>query len=307
MFVVNVVDGRLGQFTLSPVVVFPQSPKYISPQPNRPRSGVASTVGSGGWPLGEDEVLAVNVFTPPGMLPEYLPLISYSSTSRLIILHPPGEPMYGYSVNFFFDADANQYQYRDPLTRSYGLTSPAASSYSAYAFAHLAQSTLAHDQHGPERGPGKGFRTQSGYGPGYGAGYSDASQRGAAGYHAAAGYADGGRVAIRGSSWHEFCRCEGGFLLCHNLGQPTLLFPDPAAMTPIFSWFKASKIPSEVVRRLMENYQSAVAGGLPRTFLLFSALPFTDKVNALHFHGAEALLSVSTHTHNAYTYNTIYR
>jgi len=66
MFVVNVIDGRLGQFQLSPVVTFPQSPKYITPQPNRQRSGVASSVGSDGWAIGEDEVLAINSFTPPG-------------------------------------------------------------------------------------------------------------------------------------------------------------------------------------------------------------------------------------------------
>lgn len=56
MFVVTVVDGRLGEFNLSPVVVFPQSPKYITAQPNRPRSGVASSVGSSAWLSMEDEV-----------------------------------------------------------------------------------------------------------------------------------------------------------------------------------------------------------------------------------------------------------
>lgn len=55
MFVVNVVDGRLGQFTLSPVVVFPGSPKYISPESMTPRSGVFSTIGTEGWTI-KDEV-----------------------------------------------------------------------------------------------------------------------------------------------------------------------------------------------------------------------------------------------------------
>ena len=55
MFNVNVVDGRLGQFTLNPVVVFPGSPKYITPEPGFPRSGVLSTVGVDGWQP-QDEV-----------------------------------------------------------------------------------------------------------------------------------------------------------------------------------------------------------------------------------------------------------
>lgn len=55
MFVVNVVDGRLGQFNLSPVVVFPGSPKYITPESPVPRSGAFGTVGADGW-LVKDEV-----------------------------------------------------------------------------------------------------------------------------------------------------------------------------------------------------------------------------------------------------------
>jgi hypothetical protein len=104
---------------------------------------------------------------------------------------------------------------------------------------------------------------------------------------------ESGRMALRGSSFHDFCRCESdGYVRCRYLGQPMMLFPDPARMTPVYSWFKATKIPSTVVRRMMENYQAAVSGGLPRSFLLFSALPFTDRVDAVHYHGAEAQLSV---------------
>ena len=108
----------------------------------------------------------------------------------------------------------------------------------------------------------------------------------------AEGYEDGGRLAIRGSSMHSFCRCDYGFVLCYNVGQPTLMYPDPSNLAPVFSWFKINKIPSQVVRQLMENYMNVVSGGLPRTFLLFASMPFTDNVDSLHFHGAEAMLSV---------------
>ncbi len=92
---------------------------------------------------------------------------------------------------------------------------------------------------------------------------------------------------------HSFCRCDYGFVLCYNVGKPTLMYPDPSNLAPVFSWFKINKIPSQVVRQLMENYMNVVSGGLPKTFLLFASMPFTDSVDSLHFHGAEAMLSVS--------------
>lgn len=61
MFVVNVVDGRLGMMTLTPVVLFPASPKYISPEPIFFRSGVYSTIGTDGWIPG-DEVCVSTIY-----------------------------------------------------------------------------------------------------------------------------------------------------------------------------------------------------------------------------------------------------
>ena len=103
---------------------------------------------------------------------------------------------------------------------------------------------------------------------------------------------DGGRIAIRPSSYHDFARCDSAHVLSQFLGGQDLgMFPTPSTTTPIFSWFKVEKVPHQIVRRMLENYQAAVSGGVPRTFLLFTSLPFTDRVDALHFHGAEAQLS----------------
>ncbi len=240
MWVVNVVDGRLGELSLSPVVTFPNSPKYLQPQPLQPRSGVTTSIGSAGWAPGGEEVLHVGGFLPPGA------------------------PMFAYGLHFRVSDDSG-YEGGGPPT--YGYSQGPAYDYGFTPYSHAGGGGA-----GGIPGPGAG----NGYGGGYGKGDNY----------------DSGRIAIRGSAAHDFCRCADGYVRCRYLGTPQMLFPDPDMMEPVFSWFRVTKIPSVVVRRMMENYQAAVSNGLPRTFLLFSSLPFTDRVDAVHYHGAEAQLSV---------------
>lgn len=231
MFVVSVISGRLGELSLSPVVAFPNSPKYITPQPLSPRSGVVHDIGGAGWEAGDD-VLRVASFIPLA------------------------DPMYAYGTHFKYLEDGTQYGYTDAPAHDYGFTS-----YS------------------------KGYSGSS-------ASYSSSSSSSSTSEY------DSGRLAIRGSSFHDFCRCDPttGYVKCRHLGVETMMYPTPEVVGTAWSWFKVTKIPHTVVRRMLENYQAAVSNGLPRSFLLFSSLPFTDRIDAVHYHGAEAQLSVRNAT-----------
>lgn len=185
---------------------------------------------------------------------------------------PPAEPMIAYPIDFSFNFESNEYTYGENTHHS------------AYGFSGY---------NSPQGGGGtygSGGGTYSGsYNGGYNSGYD--------GYQNPSTEEEepvntGGRIAIRGSSYHDFARCESAHVLSTFLGDQDLgLFPTPTTTTPIFSWFKVDKVPTQIVRRMLENYQAAVSGGIPRTFLIFTSAPFTDRIDALHYHGAEAQLS----------------
>ncbi len=66
MFVVNVVEGRLGYFTLSPLLARPNVPKYIGALPAVQRSGLTSSIATSGDSFSVvDEHLAARTFLPP--------------------------------------------------------------------------------------------------------------------------------------------------------------------------------------------------------------------------------------------------
>uniref|UniRef100_A0A146LVP3 Uncharacterized protein n=2 Tax=Lygus hesperus TaxID=30085 RepID=A0A146LVP3_LYGHE len=152
MFVVNVIDGRLGMMSLTPVVIFPASPKYITPEPRSFRSGVYTSIGSDGW-LPSDEVLKVNSYIPPAEPLIVFP-IEFSSTAY-------SEGGYGAKA------------YGGGYTSTYG-------------------------------SPETRYQKQA-----YSMGDDDLLY---------------GRIAIRGSSYHDFLRCDGGYVVSTFLGDRDLGF-----------------------------------------------------------------------------------
>jgi hypothetical protein len=98
MFIVNVIDGRLGIFTLSPVVTFPESPRYITPQPAFIRSGVASSLTKTAWTTQIPQTLTVNTYLQPNFGFYGLPAAGYQiypsrivTTGRTINSGPYGQ------------------------------------------------------------------------------------------------------------------------------------------------------------------------------------------------------------------------
>lgn len=64
MFVVSIVDGRLGWLNLSPLITYPRSAKYLGALRNRMRSGLASVVGNPSG-IAEDEIVGSATLVVP--------------------------------------------------------------------------------------------------------------------------------------------------------------------------------------------------------------------------------------------------
>jgi len=94
-------------------------------------------------------------------------------------------------------------------------------------------------------------------------------------------------VGFRPSPRHGHATCTWGPLM--STFTPFEFF-DTSALQPSQA-FHIDRIPAGAVRRMLDRYQAMISGRLPRTFIIFSSLPFVDRVEGIHFHGADAQLT----------------